>query len=595
MIKHDPKKHYLESINRLNFKIVNIKKKELLLSFIKLFLIIVISYFIINYKSYSIYPFIVSLTIFIIIATVHEQIIRTRKFLLSSKKLDEVELNVLNGDFKDLYSGSEFVNIDHNYSDDLDLFGKCSLFQFTNRSKTSMGRKMLAEWLQNSADKIEIKKRQDAVIELSNKLSFRRNMQIHGDKIEDNDVNRIKFIEFFKTKMVFTSNRLLFISVKIIPIITLVFLYLSFSGFSFSFFLGFFILQLIINLIYAKKNSQIYNLSKKSYKILNVYSKIIKEIEENSFDCEKLLNLQKKLFIDKKKGSYYIRKLAVLLEWLELRNSSIHFLVNNIFFWDLNLAFKIEKWRSEVSDYVETWFSVIGEFEALSSFAYIYYNNPEWCIPKIGENELILKTDGLGHPLIEKKERIVNDLEIDNLGKVIIITGPNMAGKSTFLRSVGVNIILAQAGAPVCSKSFVFTPIEIYTSMKISDSLDKKMSLFYAELSRLKRIIDGLKDKKKIFFLIDEMLKGTNVIDRQKGSVALMKQLIENGANGILATHDLKLSELEKDYKDGNKISNFHFDSVINEDILEFDYKLRDGVCQSFNAHILMKNMGIKI
>ncbi len=292
-----------------------------------------------------------------------------------------------------------------------------------------------------------------------------------------------------------------------------------------------------------------------------------------------------------KRASNFIKKISILLEWFELRNSSIHFLVNNILFWDLNLAFKIEKWRNQVSDNVEDWFSVIGQFEALSSLATLKFNNPDWSMPKFNE-DVTLNAENMGHPLINKKERVINNLSIKK-GNIIIITGPNMAGKSTFLRSIGVNIVLAQTGSPVCSSKFVLSPVDIYTSMKISDSLDKKMSLFYAELSRLKKIIDSLKNK-KTFFLIDEMLKGTNVIDRQKGSLALMRQLIENNVNGILATHDLKLSELEDEYEE-EKITNYHFDSFINGENLEFDYKLKNGVCKSFNAHILMKNMGIEI
>jgi len=376
--------------------------------------------------------------------------------------------------------------------------------------------------------------------------------------------------------------------------------------------MGFFVIQLSINLLYAKRNSLIYNLSKKSYKVLEIYSKIIKEIEKKNFKSEKLIDLQKKLFVETqvvrlfwmkrlkmlipegfkkttgvlistlrifgkpygatglgyspkeslnlgeyKRASNFIKKISILLEWFELRNSSIHFLVNNILFWDLNLAFKIEKWRNQVSDNVEDWFSVIGQFEALSSLATLKFNNPDWSMPKFNE-DVTLNAENMGHPLINKKERVINNLSIKK-GNIIIITGPNMAGKSTFLRSIGVNIVLAQTGSPVCSSKFVLSPVDIYTSMKISDSLDKKMSLFYAELSRLKKM-----------------------------------QLIENNVNGILATHDLKLSELEDEYEE-EKITNYHFDSFINGENLEFDYKLKNGVCKSFNAHILMKNMGIEI
>jgi len=595
MIKRDePEKYYKDSLNNLKLKLKQIKGRELILSFFKIFLIIIICFFIINYKSYSIYPFLALSVSLLIISIFHESIIKKKKILIALKKVDETELNVIDGKFKELYNGNEFIDIEHNYSDDLDLFGDGSLFQYVNRATTSMGRKTLANWLLNKADILTIENRQKSVIELLKCNDFRKKIQIHGGKNEDNSTNMKKFIDFFNTPIEFTSNKLLFVMVKVVPVLTVLSLYLGFTGFPFYVFFSFFLFQLSFNLVYEKKNSAIYNLSKKSYKILKTYSKIIEEIENNEFKSSRLDYLRKKLYVNKKKASYYIKRLAILLEWFELRNSSIHFLVNNIFFWDINIVFSIEKLRAGIADSVETWLDVLGEVEVLSGFATLYYNNPDWSMPEF-DKDVLLKAEHLGHPLINGDERIVNDILIENGGKIIIITGPNMAGKSTFLRTIGVNIVLAQAGAPVCCNNFLLSPVDIYTSMKISDSLDKKMSLFYAELSRLKKIIDGLKTKKKIFFLIDEMLKGTNVMDRQKGSLALMKQLIDNGANGILATHDLKLSDLEKDYKKNDKILNFHFDSYIKDDLLEFDYKLKRGVCKSFNAHILMKNMGIEV
>jgi DNA mismatch repair ATPase MutS len=256
-------------------------------------------------------------------------------------------------------------------------------------------------------------------------------------------------------------------------------------------------------------------------------------------------------------------------------------------------VYRIEKWKKKTGPVIHKWFDVIGKIEALSSLANALYNNPDWTMPEVSGPNFRLEAHAIGHPLIPKVENIRNDISLDHKGNVLIVTGPNMSGKTTFLKTLGVNIVLAMAGGPVCAEKFNLSPLKLYTSMKVTDSLDKKLSLFYAELQRLKMIMDAILDKEPVFFLIDEMLKGTNESDRQKGAIALIKQLVENKADGILATHDLELTKLEKDY--GEFIANYHFDGYIEGDKLLFDYILKAGICQSSNALELMKKVGIKI
>ena len=209
-------------------------------------------------------------------------------------------------------------------------------------------------------------------------------------------------------------------------------------------------------------------------------------------------------------------------------------------------------------------------------------------MPRVVEEQFCLEAKNLGHPLIAKEERVCNDFMPGKESHMVIITGPNMAGKSTFLRTLGVNSVLALAGAPVCAERFTLSPFQLMTSMQSSDSLDKHLSLFYAELQRLKIILEAMENEKPVFFMIDEMLKGTNALDRHKGSVALIKQLIRNKAKGILATHDMELTRME-----GPK--NYHFDGKVEDDKLVFDFLLREGPCTSTNALALMKIIGIDI
>ena len=214
-------------------------------------------------------------------------------------------------------------------------------------------------------------------------------------------------------------------------------------------------------------------------------------------------------------------------------------------------------------------------------------------MPEISSADFVFKATNLGHLLIPDDQRVNNDIEMDGKGKIWVITGPNMSGKSTLLKTVGVNMVLALSGAPVCAETCVLSPIKLYTNLKVSDSLDKNLSLFYAELQRLKMVIDGVAEHGKVFFLVDEMLKGTNALDRQAGAIALLKQLAASETNGFVATHDLELTKLEKDFPE--KITNFHFDGYIEGDKLLFDYKLKRGKCESFNALILMRKMGIDV
>ena len=224
-------------------------------------------------------------------------------------------------------------------------------------------------------------------------------------------------------------------------------------------------------------------------------------------------------------------------------------------------------------------------------FGNFSYNNSNYTFPEISDAEFYLSIKEGGHPLLYKDQRINNDFSVTDLKKITIVTGANMAGKSTFLRTIGVNMVLGMTGSPVCAEKFVFSPIEIFTSVRTNDSLHKNESYFYAELMRLKKITDTLKSGKKLFIILDEMLKGTNSKDKHIGSYALIEQLIKLNASGLAATHDIQLGKLAEKYP--NNISNKRFEVEIINDELVFDYKLKDGISQNLNASFLMKKYGI--
>jgi len=253
----------------------------------------------------------------------------------------------------------------------------------------------------------------------------------------------------------------------------------------------------------------------------------------------------------------------------------------------------LERWRAGAGQKLPEWFEAIAKIEALSGFANALFNHPYWTMPKITDEYFTFEAKNMGHPLILEKERVCNDFSLNGAGQITIVTGSNMSGKSTFERSVGVNTALALAGAPVCADALTVTNCQLYTYMRIADNLEEQTSSFHAELKRLKQLIDITKDGQQVFFLLDEVLRGTNSRDRQIGSMALIRQLIAQQVSGIIATHDLALGELEQELP--HNVSNLHFDVQIRGEDMLFDYKLYRGICTSLNASILMKKIGIEM
>lgn len=590
-----------EKIKAVDLQLKGLKKTELVLSFLKLLFVIGGIFFLFRVALHSapfyLYAFLFFLFVFVLTAMIHERHIKRRNFQMTLKTINQDEIKAIQGAFLDYGDGGEFEDSDHAYTVDLSIFGNRSVFHFVNRTTTSLGKKVLSDWLkifpENSPLKT-IRDRQEAVQELSGKLDFRQNIQAYGSNIHDS-LERLGSVRLlFKEPQGVLGNTILIFFIHLFPVLTLFAIVLVFFKFSWLIPVGFALVQGLVNRIFRTKVIRLYKLTSQNSKVLNVYSKIIGEIESETFKSSTLIELQKHCFIKNRPASLYIKKLSSRLQFFEARSSKeIHFLLNNIFFWDLHCVYRIEKWKNDVKLDIDKWFDAVGQFEAISSLGSIHYNHPKWTIPELSDSGFILNAISVGHPLIPSSERIHNSIELRGDTNIVIITGPNMAGKTTFLKTIGVNIVLALAGAPVCADLFQVSPLHVYTSMKVSDSLDKGLSLFYAELQRLKMVLQAILKKEPVFFLIDEMLKGTNELDRHSGASALIRQLIEHRAEGMVATHDLELTKLEKDYP--GKIWNYFFDGYIEDDKLLFDYLLKKGICTSSNALELMKKIGINV
>jgi DNA mismatch repair ATPase MutS len=343
-----------------------------------------------------------------------------------------------------------------------------------------------------------------------------------------------------------------------------------------------------------KKIGQLHNRLSKMVDELETLSRSIETIEKENFAAPLLKDLQHQYKQELTSASNKIKQLKKILDRLDVRFNVVLVLpLNLLLLWNLQQMLQLEKWKKENDADVTHWFDTLGVYEALMSFAVLHFNNPAWAFPTFKEEHFFIEAEELGHPLIAAGKRVNNFIKIDHKASVMLVTGSNMAGKSTYLRSIGINVILAMAGAPVCAAKFSLSPVQLISSMRISDNLEESTSTFYAELKKLKTVIDKVNNKEKVFVLLDEILRGTNSLDRHTGSEALIKQLVKQGAAAILATHDLDLASLQENYP-GN-IFNYHFDVQVNNEELYFDYRLKPGVCNSLNASILMKKIGLEL
>ena len=509
--------------------------------------------------------------------------------------INQKEVSALENNYSSFDPGNEFVDESHDYTHDLDIFGAGSLFQYINRTSTILGKFRLAEYLSNSFGySSEVITRQEAVKELSEMIELRQQLQLlfHDEKIEVTDKTETE--QWLKSESPVSNIKLLQVLAYGLPVVTLTCIVLSIPGII-AFPSVLIVLQLMIVFLYARQTMQVQNIITSKSKILNHYAQCLFQIESTRFTSKYFTNLQNELVAQEGKNpSKAIHQLSAILNYMDSNlNILVAIFLNGLFMFNLHLLLKAEKWKKQYRESVPKWFDAIATFDAMCSLANFAYNHPEYTFPEPLSGEFEFSALNLGHPLIDAEHRVVNTIAIKGWNQFAIITGANMSGKSTFLRTIGVNYILSMTGAPVCASNLSFYPIQIHSSIRTSDSLTRNESYFYAELKRLKQIIDELEGGRKKLILLDEILKGTNSKDKQSGSIALIEQLLHYKSVGLFATHDLMLGELANRFP--GQVNNLCFEIQIEGDKMLIDYKLHDGVCKNLNATYLMKNMGILI
>lgn len=529
--------------------------------------------------------------LFIILVIYHSSIKEKIKISKEMIKINQDYLSRIDGswvNFKDV--GEEFIDKNHRYSSDLDIVGEKSLFQLINITNTWIGRtKLIKSLLNPSHDKEDIELRQEAVRELSGKLDFCQNMQLVSFKHKKELQNPDKLINSVKGEesSIKSKEFMHLIPWFTIPISVLIIIFKIKSMYILV--VAMIILQFIIWLMGFMKNSQPLG-SVNSYKhTLETYVNILEVLEKETFESEKLKRIKKVLFKEKQSSIVAIKELDNISQLINLRDNNILNLLLNVFLlWDYQCVLLLEKWKKKYGVEVEKWIEAIGEIEALMSLSVLMQINEKTIFPNIDNAKLRIIGKSLGHPLINSEEMVPNDVEMDN--NIFIITGSNMSGKTTFLRTLGINLVLAYAGGPVYADKMECSVLDIFTSMRITDDLRNGVSTFYAELLRIKDIIDYGKDNKMIF-LIDEIFRGTNSVDRILGAKNVLLNLEKMGAIGAITTHDLELCQLDK----YNRIKNYNFSEGYKDNKILFDYKIKEGSSTSTNAKYLMNLVGIEV
>ncbi len=555
------------------------------------FILIILSVYY-SFKSgkgyYFIFIFLVGFLTTLWYAAIYE---REMIYLLTKKKFLEEELST-----KNLYAdnGIDLVNSDHFYSTDIDLFGENSIFAKLNKTCTQGGRSKLTDKILSPSDSIvEIMECQEAVKELMEMPEWCIDFIATGRVLKEDIVSKDAIKDWLCTQNIFKNPqkvRNLIIGSRIINISTLLIIILF--SLPFSILVLPFIVEIILLRYNAKKINILYSSIGNKADYLKKHLSLIAKVEERKFDSKLLQRFTAILITEKTAASIQINSLSKICTAFDNRNNVLaSLLLNIIFLWDIDCAWKIENWKGFNKENFDSWIDTISEFDAIVSLSMFSFNHPNFVFPEIANEDVLLDLKGVAHPLINPEKNVANDFFVTRGNSIFLVTGANMAGKSTFLRTVAVNLVLAMIGTKVCAKQFSFSPMRLITSMRNMDSIEKNESFFLAELNRLKLILNYINEQKETLVIIDEPLRGTNSLDKTAGSILLIKKILslKKDTCVLLATHDISLTEIANDYPES--IIPKYFDIEIVDDQIIFDYKIKDGIASKMNAVELMKNM----
>ncbi|TPG33886.1 MutS-related protein [Flavobacterium pectinovorum] len=580
--------HYTTLFHKINKRYNSISILRLLTVFLGLFLLFY--YIKTNEILYVVFAFL-SFVGFLFLMRIHSALSFQKELTSAILKINKNEISFLKREKLPFENGIEFNDFHHPYAYDLDIFGDHSLFQNINRTATFTGKKTLANQLLKLSSNETILENQEAINELNAKIDWRQDFLALAMISNDSKSSYDSLIHWNSFKNNALPKALVAASI-VLPTL--------FFGFLIAYFvtskmilLSYVTYIFIANMIvlgqsFKRIQSEIAKADNVD-KIIKQYSLLVQKIEKETFQSKKLVDFQQQLIFKNATASTHLKDLSELFSRMDTINNFVTAIVfNGTFLFNLHVLRALLKWKDNYSTELEKWIAIIGEFEALNSLANLAYNNPDFVFPEIN-SEFKIGFSDLSHPLLNPTTRVGNDTHFYP-ESFVILTGSNMSGKSTFLRSLGINMVLGGIGSVVCASKANIHPLPVLVSMRLSDSLADSESYFFAEIKRLKQIMDALEEQ-PAFVLLDEILRGTNSDDKRNGTIEVVKKIIAKKAIGAIATHDIEVCLTTNEYP--NILTNQCFEVQIQNNELHFDYKLRNGICKNKSATFLMQKMGV--
>lgn len=581
---------YTTKVNGFEKQIEALNKQLFTFSILRLLIFlgtIVAIYFASVDAKYVIGVLCVGIPLFLYLVSKYTNLKHQKSKLEALKEINAVELQVLKRDYSNLPNGKEYADDIHYFSQDIDLFGEGSFYQVSNRTKLAEGSLLLADiYKENSIN--EIKEKQEAIAEIAEKVDWRQEFSAMA-ALTKTETSTHTIATWLKNYKSFVPKAMKFIPSVFSIISVTIFIAYFLDYLPESVLITWLVLGMVIVGLFTKKVTNLGQSASKMKSTFDQYNQLLAMIEETEFTSNLLKRQKANILSNGEQNSKVLKKFASLLSNLDRNNNLLYLIFANGFFLrSLTDCLAVEKWIEEHGKSVETWFNTIAFFDAYNSLGNFAFNHPNFTYPTITDDEVVLNSKNAGHPLLDPKKSILNDITIEG-GQFFIITGANMAGKSTFLRTVSLQIMMANVGLPVCAETISYSPIKLITSMRTTDSLTDDESYFFSELKRLRYIVDEIQVD-RYFIVLDEILKGTNSTDKALGSRKFVERLVKSKSTGIIATHDLSLCEVANEY---NAVKNHYFDAEIIDNELHFDYTFKDGICQNMNASFLLKKMGI--
>jgi hypothetical protein len=590
-----PAAEYNRRLRAIADSAVGYRRRDNLLAVTKLVLglfIVLAAIWLVKYHATKIFFLLVPVLLFVVLAVLHERVLRRLRDHARLRAYYEQGISRIENRWAGAgETGERFLDPSHPYARDLDIFGPASLFQFLCTARTRSGEETLAAWLQSAASIPEVAARQQAVQELTPRFDFRERLVLAGEEARAG-VHPDKLIGWAEAAHSLNrmSIRITATSLAILWLLSLA-AWWKWDWIGVAFFMS--IINFAVSYRWRAKLDPVAAGIDGAQHDLVLLAAILKLIENESAAAPKFVQLQTLLARSGALASKAIDELSRRVAWFDSHDNWFVKIFDPFVFWTPHCVAAIEAWRERHGEAIREWLAVTGEVEALSALAVYAYEHPADAFPQFVESGPYLSAQGLAHPLLAREKSVSNDLRLGSDLQLVVISGPNMAGKSTFIRAVGVNTVLAQAGAPVCARSMTLSGLQVAASICILDSLQGGLSRFYAEISRLKQIDELTKRSVPVLFLLDELLSGTNSYDRRIGTESFVRSLLARGAIGLVTTHDLALAEIADGI--GPAAANFHFSDRFEDGRLYFDYKLTPGIVQTTNALLLMRSIGLEV